>query len=188
MDLLPSNLPALAFGLIALPVGLLITKFILWPIFNITLVPVLIYVINANLKIIGFILGAFKKRSDDQSENKASTEVSRDFFDKIFDSLEGIFIKFFDLLSNRFFIIKTIIFLIIPFSIINYYLESLVLNVPYNSYNSELIYNASGAMIGAIIVSLFAAAIAKSMGIKFSRSVPISFFSFLSIGIVHYFI
>ena len=188
MDLLPSNLPALAFGLIALPVGLLITKFILWPIFNITLVPVLIYVINANLKIIGFILGAFKKKSDNQSENNASKEVSRDFFDKIFDFLQNIFITFFDLLSNRFFIIKTIIFLIIPFSIINYYLESLVLNVPYNSYNSELIYNASGAMISAIIVSLFAAVIAKLMGIKFSRSVPISFFSFLSIGIVHYFI
>ena len=187
MDLLPSNLPALAFGLIAVPVALLLTKFIIWPILSITLVPVLIFVINAILKIIGFILGAFK-RSDNQSENNASKEVSRDFFDKIFDSLESIFIKFFDLFSNRFFIIKTIIFLIIPFSIINYYLESLVLNVPYNSYNSELIYNASGAMIGAIIVSIFAAAIAKLMGIKFSRSVPISFFSFLSIGIVHYFI
>ena len=184
MDFLPSNLPAFAFGLIAFPICLLITKFILWPIFNLTILPVLIYVINANLKIVDLIFSAFKTKSD----KGKSSEVSKDYFDKIYDFLEDIFIKFFNLLSNRFFIIKTLIFVIVPFSILNFYLESLVLSVPYNSYNSELVYNSTGAIISTIIVSLFASIIAKSMGIKFSRSIPISFFSFFSIGIVHYFI
>jgi hypothetical protein len=43
-------------------------------------------------------------------------------------------------------------------------------------------------MAGAIIVSIGASIIAKMMGVKFSRSIPVSFFSFLSIGIIHYFI
>ena len=184
MDFLPSNLPAFAFGLIAFPICLLVAKFILWPIFNFIILPVLIYVINANLKIIDLIFSGFETKSEKDESSKAS----KDYFDKIYEFLVVFFIKFFDLLSNKFFIIKTLIFIIIPFSILNFYLESLVLGVPFNSYNSELVYNSSGAIISAIIVSLFASIIAKSVGIKFSRNIPISFFSFFSIGIIHYFV
>ena len=184
MELMPDNLPALAFAIIVLPVALLITKFIIWPIFNITIIPSFIILINGGIKFINFFQ-SFKKNKD---RNEHLNEKSKDFLDKIYEFFEEIFIKFFDLLSERFFIIKTIIFLIIPFSLLNYYLESEELGVSFKSYNSELIFNSVGAITGAIIISLGASIIAKMMGIKFSRSVPVSFFSFLTIGIIHYFI
>ena len=184
MEFIPDNLPALAFAIIVLPIALLITKFILWPIFNIAIIPFSVILINGGIKFIN--LFSFSKKNKDKNEQV--NEKSKDFLDKIYDFFEEIFIKFFDLLSERFFIIKTIIFLIIPFSILNYYLESEALGVSFKSYNSELIFNSVGAMTGAIIVSLGASIIAKMMGIKFSRSVPVSFFSFLTIGIIHYFI
>lgn len=183
MQFIPDNLPALAFAIIALPIGLLIAKFIIWPIFNITIIPLLLIIINGGIKFINLF-----SSNKNKENNETINEKSRDFLDNIYIFFEDIFIKFFDLLSEKFFILKTIIFLIIPFSIINYYLESRVLGVSFKSYNDELIFNSVGAMTGAIIISLGASIVAKMMGVKFSRSVPISFFSFLSIGIVHYFI
>ena len=184
MNFLPDNLPALAVAVIALPVGLLIAKYILWPILRITLVPFVLILINGGDKF----LNLFSSSKKNKNENEEISEKSKDFFDKIYEFFENIFIKFFDLLSEKFFILKTIVFLIIPFAIINYYLESLALGVSFKSYNYELVFNSVGAMAGAIIVSIGASIIAKTMGVKFSRSIPVSFFSFLSIGIIHYFI
>ena len=90
-------------------------------------------------------------------------------------------------------IILILIFLIYPFfsySHVNHYdkLKIIQMDVLRNGkkigYNKYSFKNQNNLFIVNNEIN-FAA---KLMGIKFSRSVPISFFSFLSIGIVHYFI
>jgi len=56
MEFIPDNLPALAFAIIVLPVALLITKFILWPILNNTIIPFSIILIKGGIKFINLFL------------------------------------------------------------------------------------------------------------------------------------
>ena len=61
MNFLPENLPALAVAVIALPVGLLIAKYILWPILRITLVPFVLILINGGDKFLNLFSSSKKK-------------------------------------------------------------------------------------------------------------------------------
>ena len=172
------NLAAILFALIFGLIFLATFKYILWPILKTILNPI----IDVTLSIIE----SFKsKKKQNQLINVEKREKISDQTKKhISPKFKFILVWF-----SKGFIFKTVCLIIIPFFIINYLLESKELGEKIYPINSIILNNTIGAIIGAIIVASVSSVLLKGlMNMKFSENIPLSFFTFLTIGIIHYFI
>ena len=170
------NLSAILFALVISLIFITIFHFIIWPLIS----SILNKILDPIIVFSCYVINLFKsKKVEEKSDQKAS--LMQKFQDAISLKLEHTS-KWF---SERF-MLKTL--LITPFIVINYILMCLEYNSTIFPISSNILSDSLWAVFSAIIVASFFSILLLFSGKKFKATIPLSSITFLTIGIVHYFV
>lgn len=162
------NLAAILFGSIAGAIFLIIFHYLLMPILSFIL-------INPLASVVVNTLEFFKKKENDNSTTNMNSEKKK----AISEKLIGWF--------SKFFIIKVILFLFVPFIIIIYYFEANEENVNVASFDpvfiSEILFGFFIFLAVVLVISL----LAKLAKFEFKKTFPIVFIVSFFLGFLDYF-
>ena len=167
------NLSAILFALVFSLIFLIIFHFVIWPLINLFLNKIL----DPVIKFCNFLIktkNVEEKINGKESSIKKLTKLISFKFENIN--------KWF---SERF-MLKTL--LITPFIVINYILMCLEYNSTIFPISSNILSDSLWAVFSAIIVASFFSILLLFSGKKFKATIPLSSITFLTIGIVHYFV
>ena len=167
------NLSAILFALVFSLIFFIIFHFVIWPLINLFLNKIL----DPVIKFCNFLIKTKnveeKINGKESSIKKLTTLISFKF-----ENINKWF-------SERF-MLKTL--LITPFIVINYILMCLEYNSTIFPISSNILSNSLWAVFSAIIVASFFSILLLFSGKKFKATIPLSSITFLTIGIVHYFV
>ena len=167
------NLSAILFALVFSLIFFIIFHFVIWPLINLFLNKIL----DPVIKFCNFLIKTKnveeKINGKESSIKKLTTLISFKF-----ENINKWF-------SERF-MLKTL--LITPFIVINYILMCLEYNSTIFPISSNILSDSLWAVFSAIIVASFFSILLLFSGKKFKETIPLSSITFLTIGIVHYFV
>jgi len=167
------NLSAILFALVFSLIFFIIFHFVIWPLINLFLNKILDPVIK-------FCNYLFKTKNVEEKINGKESSIKK--LTKLISFKFENINKWF---SERF-MLKTL--LITPFIVINYILMCLEYNSTIFPISSNILSDSLWAVFSAIIVASFFSILLLFSGKKFKETIPLSSITFLTIGIVHYFV
>ena len=167
------NLSAILFALVFSLIFLIIIHFVIWPLINLFLNKIL----DPIIIFCNFLTNLFKTKNVEEKINSKESSITKLISFK-FENINKWF-------SERF-MLKTL--LITPFIVINYILMCLEYNSTIFPISSNILSDSLWAVFSAIIVASFFSILLLFSGKKFKETIPLSSITFLTIGIVHYFV
>ena len=167
------NLSAILFALVFSLIFFIIFHFVIWPLINLFLNKIL----DPIIIFCNFLTNLFKTKNVEEKINSKESSITKLISFK-FENINKWF-------SERF-MLKTL--LITPFIVINYILMCLEYNSTIFPISSNILSNSLWAVFSAIIVASFFSILLLFSGKKFKATIPLSSITFLTIGIVHYFV
>ena len=167
------NLSAILFALVFSLIFLIIFHFVVWPLINLFLNKIL----DPIIIFCNFLTNLFKTKNVEEKINSKESSITKLISFK-FENINKWF-------SERF-MLKTL--LITPFIVINYILMCLEYNSTIYPISSNILSDSLWAVFSAIIVASFFSILLLFSGKKFKETIPLSSITFLTIGIVHYFV
>ena len=167
------NLSAILFALVFSLIFFIIFHFVIWPLINLFLNKIL----DPIIIFCNFLTNLFKTKNVEEKINSKESSITKLISFK-FENINKWF-------SERF-MLKTL--LITPFIVINYILMCLEYNSTIFPISSNILSDSLWAVFSAIIVASFFSILLLFSGKKFKETIPLSSITFLTIGIVHYFV
>ena len=167
------NLSAILFALVFSLIFFIIFHFVIWPLINLFLNKIL----DPIIIFCNFLTNLFKTKNIEEKINSKESSITKLISFK-FENINKWF-------SERF-MLKTL--LITPFIVINYILMCLEYNSTIFPISSNILSDSLWAVFSAIIVASFFSILLLFSGKKFKETIPLSSITFLTIGIVHYFV
>ena len=167
------NLSAILFALVFSLILFIIFHFVIWPLINLFLNKIL----DPIIIFCNFLTNLFKTKNVEEKINSKESSITKLISFK-FENINKWF-------SERF-MLKTL--LITPFIVINYILMCLEYNSAIFPISSNILSDSLWAVFSAIIVASFFSILLLFSGKKFKETIPLSSITFLTIGIVHYFV
>ena len=170
------NLSAILFALVFSLILFIIFHFVIWPLINLFLNKIL----DPIIIFCNFLTNLFKTKNVEEKINSKESSIKK--LTKLISFKFENINKWF---SERF-MLKTL--LITPFIVINYILMCLEYNSTIFPISSNILSDSLWAVFSAIIVASFFSILLLFSGKKFKETIPLSSITFLTIGIVHYFV
>ena len=167
------NLSAILFALVFSLIFFIIFHFVIWPLINLFLNKIL----DPIIIFCNFLTNLFKTKNVEEKINSKESSITKLISFK-FENINKWF-------SERF-MLKTL--LITPFIVINYILMCLEYNSTIFPISSNILSDSLWAVFSAIIVASLFSILLLFSGKKFKETIPLSSITFLTIGIVHYFV
>jgi len=167
------NLSAILFALVFSLILFIIFHFVIWPLINLFLNKIL----DPIIIFCNFLTNLFKTKNVEEKINSKESSITKLISFK-FENINKWF-------SERF-MLKTL--LITPFIVINYILMCLEYYSTIFPISSNILSDSLWAVFSAIIVASFFSILLLFSGKKFKETIPLSSITFLTIGIVHYFV
>lgn len=178
------NLSAILFAVFVLIVFVIMAKLLSDPFEKFILSPLYDYILMPLGKL--FSISEDKKKVNE-------TESKKSFFDKILMRFEQIFnfekaIYSMSIWFSRYWLLKFIFLVFIPFFLLNYYLTAITFKSKFFDFNNEVIVDALGSFVGAVFVALVISLILKGLGTSIKKTISLSHIVVCSYGMIHFFI